>query len=62
MKRRIVIASVQEISIDSVKVIDDANPSTQASEMKSDVPFSEQMEVIKSKGIKLDQNSLKEEE
>ena len=57
LKRRAVIPTIQEISIDSVNVIDDASPSIQTSKMTS-----EQIKVIKSKDIKSDQNSLQEEE
>jgi len=62
LKRRTVLASIQEISIDSVNVIDDKVLPTPTSGKKPDVPFTEQLEVIRSKGINLEQNSLNEEE
>ena len=62
MKRRTVLASIQEISIDSVNVIDDKVLPTSTSGKKPDVPFTEQLEVIKGKCINLEQNSLNEEE
>ena len=55
------IASIQKISIDSVTVVDDNWNSTQDNIDKS-VSLEGQLEVISQKGIKLEKNSLKDDE
>ena len=61
MKRRTVLASIQKISIDSVTVVDD-NWSTTQDNTEEFVSLEGQLESISQKGIKLEQNSLKDDE
>jgi len=61
LKRRTVLASIQKISINSVTVVDDNWNNTQDNTEKS-VSLEGQLESISQKGIKLEKNSLKDEE
>jgi len=61
LKRRTVLASIQKISIDSVTVVDDNWNNTQDNIDKF-VSLEGQLESISQKGIKLEKNSLKDEE
>ena len=61
LKRRTVLASIQKISIDSVTVVDDKWSDIQDNNEKS-VSLEGQLKSISQKGIKLEKNSLKDEE
>ena len=61
LKRRTVIASIQKIAIDSVTVVDDNWRGTQEN-TEGFVSLEDQSKSISQKGIKLEKNSLKDDE
>jgi len=61
LKRHSVLASIQKISIDSVTVVDDNWTATQVNTEKF-VSLEGQLESLAQKGIKLERNSLKDDE
>jgi len=64
LRRRTAIGVIEKISIDSINVINDPNPEieTDRSQSESTCTLAEQLEVIKSKGIVLEQNDLPKEQ
>jgi len=61
LRRRTANGVIEKISIDSINVINDPNPEieTDRSQPESTYTLAEQLEVIKSKGIVLEQNDLR---
>ena len=64
LRRRTTIGVIEKISIDSINVINDPNPEIETDRLQPESTYTlaEQLEVIKSKGIVLEQNDLPREQ